>query len=467
MLTKEETYANLMKVTEFKSLPPSQVEWLAAKGAVSIYPDGEKIFKVGDPLNEMRILFKGRINLYIEQGGNLHYFDSVEPFQISGRLPYSRMKGAAAIAVAVDETISYRLHSDYFHELITTQYELAEVLVHAMTDRVREFTKFQQQNDKMMALGKLSAGLAHELNNPSAAVMRGAQELKKHLSNLPDHFKGVIRIKSTDEVVDGVNDLLFSKINAVHPTLTLSEKTKQEDVLLQWLDDNDIDDGYLMAETFSDFGFSRDDMDGLAKILRPEDKNAVVDWLFQVLTTERLVDDIEEAARRINTLVSSIKSYTHMDQAPAKEPADIHEGIQNTLTLLNHKLKRNRVQVNLHFAPNLPKPKIYVSAMNQVWMNLIDNAIDALEDRENARLDITTKRDHEFVAVIITDNGPGIPKEIQDKIFDAFYTTKPVGKGTGLGLEIVRQIVSRHDGEVNVKSVPGQTSFEVCFPLNA
>jgi len=465
MLTKEEIYTNLLKVPEFKSLPPSQIEWMATKGTISIHPDGEQLFKVGDPMNELRILFKGRINLYMEQGGNLYYFDVVEPFEISGRLPYSRMKGAGAIGVAVEEAISYRLHSDYFHELITTNYELAEVLVHTMTDRVREFTKFQQQNDKMMALGKLSAGLAHELNNPSAAVVRGAQELKKHLANLPEHFKGVIRIRSTEMIVDGVNDLLFSKINATQPALSLMEKTKKEDVMLQWLEDNEIQEGYMMAETFSDYGFNRDDMEGLAKMLRPEDKNAVVDWLFQVLTTERLVHDIEEAARRINTLVSSIKSYTHMDQAPAKEPADIHEGLQSTLTLLNHKIKRNRVQVTLHFADNLAKPKIYVSAMNQVWMNIIDNALDALEGQDDARLEITTERDREFIVVTITDNGPGIPKEIQDKIFDAFYTTKPVGKGTGLGLEIVRQILRRHDGEVKVKSVPGQTSFEVCFPL--
>ncbi|MBL0742003.1 ATP-binding protein [Chryseolinea lacunae] len=465
MLTKEEIFSQLKMVPEFKNLPPGDLMWLAERGATEEYADGTKIFKAGDPMEELRILFKGAVDFYLEQNGSLQFYDVMEPYEMTGRLPYSRMKGAAGHGIARGVTVSFQLHSRHFQELVRDHYGLTEVLVHAMTDRVREFTRVQQQNDKMVALGKLSAGLAHELNNPSAAVVRGAQELKKHLSNLPKHFKGVIKIKATDEIVDTVNDLVVAKINSPQALLSLSSKTEKEDALLAWLEDNGIEDAYLMTETFSDFGFTLDDFEKLGTILRPEDKNAVINWLHQVLTTERLVHEIEEASRRINNLVSSIKSYTHMDQAPEKEPADVHEGIKSTVMVLNHKFKKNRVQLVCKFADVLPKAKIYVSSMNQVWMNIIDNALDALEGQEDGKIEIQTEVDREFIVVTITDNGPGVPKEIQDKIFDAFYTTKAIGKGTGLGLEMVRQIIHRHKGDVKLKSEPGRTSFEVCFPI--
>jgi signal transduction histidine kinase len=335
-----------------------------------------------------------------------------------------------------------------------------------MTDRVREYTKFQQQNDKMVALGKLSAGLAHELNNPSAAVVRGAHALKKHLANIPERFKSVIKIQTTDEIVDYVNGILFSKIeSSTGSALSLSERTEMEDELINWFDENNIAEGYAMAETFTEFGFLPSDFEDLQQRLRSQDKNAVVNWLYQMLTTERLVTEIEEASKRINALVTSIKSYTHMDQSPEKHPADIHDGIRTTLTILNHKLKKNGVKLDLHLSENLVHPKIYVSSMNQVWTNLLDNAIDALEGIENPVITVQTEQDGEFIVVTIADNGPGIPIEIQDKIFDPFFTTKPIGKGTGLGLEMVRQIIRQHNGKVEVKSKPGKTEFIVCFPI--
>jgi signal transduction histidine kinase len=238
-----------------------------------------------------------------------------------------------------------------------------------------------------------------------------------------------------------------------------------EDVLIDWFDHNDIEDSYAMAETFTEFRFTIEDFENLQKVLRKEDQNAVINWLYQMLTTERLVTEIEEASKRINTLVTSIKSYTHMDQSPEKQTADLHEGIRTTISILNHKIKRNRVKLDLHFSDDLLYPKMYVSSMNQVWTNLIDNAIDALEGRDDPVIQIQTETDGEFVVVTITDNGPGVPPDIQDKIFDPFFTTKPIGKGTGLGLEMVRQIIRQHNGRVEVKSIPGKTEFIVCFPL--
>jgi len=318
----------------------------------------------------------------------------------------------------------------------------------------------------MMALGKLSAGLAHELNNPSAAVIRSAQELKKHLSNVPENFKSVIKIKATDAEVDQINDFLFSKIkNHVETELSMMEKSGREDELAAWLESNNVSNGYDIAEIFTEYNFQVDDFESLKKIIRSEDRPAVINWLSQMLITEKLVTDIEEASRRINTLVCSVKGYTHMDQAPEKQLTDIKPGVVNTLIMLGHKLKKNNIQLIKSFPDDLPKAHIYVSDLNQVWTNIIDNAIDAMEGRPDSKLEIKASKDRDFIVVSIIDNGPGIPSDIQDKIFDPFFTTKPIGKGTGLGLEVVQQIIHHHNGKIEVYSQPGRTEFKICLPI--
>lgn len=455
----------LRAVTEFKNVPVEQLEWLASKGKVYTLPEGDMFFAPGTVVEEMRVVLKGKIHVYMEQAGNLRFLDTIEENEITGILPYSRMKAAMAKGIVEGEASIFGLHRSFFPEMIRNHYELTEALVHSMTDRVRYNLKQQQLNDKMMSLGKLSAGLAHELNNPSAAVIRSASELKKHLGHLPDKFKAVIRIKATDESVDLVNELLFRKIAAQKAlSLSLMERTEKEDILISWFEDNDVTEGYKMAEAFAEFGFETSDFENLKAVLREEDRSAVFNWLYQVLTTERLVNEIEEASRRINGLVTSIKSYTHMDQAPEKERSDVHTGIRNTVTMLAHKIRKNNVQIVEKFSSDVPQPMLYVSAINQVWTNLIDNAVDALEGVSNPTLEIHTQKDRDFVRISVIDNGPGIPPNIQDKIFDSFFTTKAVGKGTGLGLEMVRQIVSQHNGKVEVSSVPGRTEFKVCLP---
>ena len=458
----------LATVPEFKSVPRVHLEWLAAKGTLVERKDGDKAFSPGDPIDEMRIILKGQVKIYLEQAGSLRYFDTVETLEITGLLPYSRMKGASVYGIISGDTTALNLHKSYFPEMIREHHELTEALVHSMTDRVRYGMKQQQINDKMMSLGKLSAGIAHELNNPSAAVVRGAHELKKHLRNVPDRFKAVIRIKASDKDVDAVNDLLFRKIASVSAShYTLQQKMAREDELIGWLEEHRVAEGYAMAECLAEFDFSVQDLEQLATLARAEDLSAIINWLWQMITTERLVNDIEEASRRINGLVSSIKTYTHMDRGVEKERADLVAGIRNTLTLLGHKLKNAGIKVVEDFQPDLPHPLVYISMMNQVWTNIIDNAIDALEGRSGNVLEIHAQHDREFINVKLIDNGPGIPTEIQDKIFDSFFTTKPVGKGTGLGLEMVRQIVhQQHNGKVDVHSVPGRTEFKVCIPIN-
>lgn len=457
--------ADLKSVPEFKSVPDDQLNWLIGHGHVRSYNDGDRVWGVGDDIDGFSVVLTGRLQLYAVRNGNRLDLGAYEPMEILGRLPYSRMKTAGGEGLALGNLEMLFIHRDVFPEMISTCHDITEALVHNMTDRVREFTKYQQQNDKMMALGKLSAGLAHELNNPSAAIVRSAQELKKALAAAPVKFKKVLKIQATEEIVDKLNQLIFKKIqNRAQVKLSLSEKMELEDSLRSWMEEKI--GSACEADVFAEFGFNEDDFDEIRSLLRNEDVEPVLDWFQQVLLTESLVNDIEESSKRINTLVSAVKGYTHMDQAPEKQRTDIHTGIRNTLTMLNHKIKKGNIRVVEDFRHQPPEARILVSQMNQVWTNLIDNAIDAMEGRQNSVLEIKTERDREFTNVSITDNGPGIPKDIQDKIFDAFFTTKAVGKGTGLGLEVARNIVIQHDGKIEVNSEPGKTTFKVCFPTN-
>ena len=455
----------LKKVKELEQVPDGQLEWIAGQGELLNIEAGGFLFKRGDPMVNLFIILEGKFNIKVEQGGQFRNVGSFAPLSITGTLPYSRAVEARGFAEAIEDSKILKLHKDHFRFMITHHEELTTALVHIMSTRIKSFTKLEQQNDKMMALGKLSAGLAHELNNPSAAVVRSAQSLKKHLSLLPQNFKSVIKIRMDDEQVDKVNDLMFTKIAEGVKPITLMEKTDLEDEIADWLENQGVEDGYEMAENFVDFGFGSEDLQLISDQVPEVDMIPVINWINQNLTTEKLVNEIEDASQRINDLVMSVKSYTHMDRAPEKQPANIHEGINNTLTMLNHKLKKSQIEVEQDYKVN-GQVNIFVSEMNQVWTNLIDNAIDAMEKTEAKKLTISTWENRGFVNIDVKDSGIGIPAGEVDNVFDPFFTTKAVGKGTGLGLDVAKQIIGQHNGRITVNSKPGETIFNVCIPRN-
>lgn len=456
----------IKNIEGFNDLPERQLQWIVENSTLQELKTGELLFSVGTAIDTMHMIISGRIVLKLQQNNQFRTIGYLEPYTVSGVLPYSRAERATAVGEALENVTVLCLPKSCFREMIREHEELTTTLVHIMSSRIRDFTKRQQQDDKMMALGKLSAGLAHELNNPSAAVVRSAQELKKHLGFLPEGFKKVIKIRTSEEQVDLINEMVFTKTKrGVNLTRSMMEKADLESELLDWLDDHEVENPDEIAEILTEFDFAVEDLDLIKDNLRGEDLFPVLNWVTQVMTTEKLVNEIEEASGRINKLVSSVKSYTHMDQAPEKEKTDIHIGIKNTLTMLNHKLKKSSVDIVESFEKDLPKANIFVSELNQVWTNLIDNAIDAMEDVEKKTLELKTTRQGDFVNVSIIDSGNGIPEDIQGKIFDPFFTTKKVGKGTGLGLDVVRQIVSQHNGDVRLDSKPGRTEFLICIPF--
>ena len=456
---------SLQNIAAISEVPAEQLEWLIENGSCHSFEAGDHLFSRGDPIDHLQIILEGNFTIKIEQNGEFKKVADIEAGEISGTLPYSRATSAFGFGTAVEKSKVLALHKSHFRQMICDHHELTTALVHTMTNRVRSFTKQQQQQEKMMSLGKLSAGLAHELNNPSSAMARSAQELKKHLGALPEKFKRVISIKMSEDQVDAVNDILFNKIqNPVNQNLSLIEKTSLEDEIAEWLEDCGLDDGYESASTFIDFNLTVDDLEEIADHVPREHIPPVIEWIHNVLTTENLVNDIESAAVRISELISSIKSYTHMDRGTEMEPIDVKDGIENTLKMLNHKLKQKQIETSLNIQNSLPKIEGRVGSLNQVWTNIIDNAIDAMEDK--GKLIITAEKNVDQLMICIEDSGKGIPEDIQSRIFDPFFTTKKIGEGTGMGLDIVSRIISNHKGEIKLTSEPGKTRFMFYFPVS-
>lgn len=446
-------------------VPREQIEWVVERGELQEFAAGELFFKKGDPIDKLMMILQGLTAFRMVQNGQYKYLGQLKAGDISGALPYSRAQSASGEGIAEEKTVMFMLKKEHFHDLICQCQAFTEVLVHLMTDRVRDSTRRAQQNEKLMALGKISAGLAHELNNPAAAIVRSSELLQKHLGTVPDDFKKITSMKMTDEEVDFVNDLLYSKIqNGVNKAESLMQRTTREDELTDWLDDNGFGDCYMLSETLAEYGFCANDLQSIADKVSPESFAPVLEWGESVLTTEKMVGEIKEASDRISKLVSSVKSYSHMDRASDQEPTNVHIGIHNTLTILNHKLKKNNVKLEEVLASDLPEIMAAPGELNQVWTNVIDNALDAMEDGGTLR--ITTQKIGDNVNVEISDSGPGIPEEVQSRVFEPFFTTKDIGKGTGMGLEVVQRIVDAHKGTVKLTSKPGNTNFEFCFPIN-
>ncbi|HEY5325814.1 MAG TPA: ATP-binding protein [Mucilaginibacter sp.] len=450
-----------------KNVPDEELQWLIDNSEEYRLRDGEYLTVQGQPLTGPHFIIKGSLQLSFIQNGARRGIAAFNTGDITGYLPYSRAINATVNSQAIGELHLISFPTERIKEMIKDHFELTQALVHVMSNRVREFTALQQQNEKMMALGKLSAGLAHELNNPASAIVRDSVSLIEHLRMEPQTFKKVIAIQMDSAQVDAVNDELFRLLALKdRPRLTLKEKTKREEELTVWLEGHGIENSFEIAETFVDFGFATDNLETFCNHIPSNYCSPVFNWINNLLITERLVEDMQESSRRIAGLVTSVKNFTHMDRGVDKQYADIHIGIRNTLTMLGYKIKKGNITLVEDYDETLPPVNALIGELNQVWTNLIDNALDAMETNGKGTLTIKTEKSREFVNVFVIDDGPGIPADIKPRIFDPFFTTKEMGKGTGMGLEVVQRIVHQHNGSIKVKSEPGHTEFIVCFPID-
>ncbi len=466
LLTKTPDLVDTLQSFEvFANIRPESLEWLIDRSAYTFYEDGEVLFKAEQPINAMSFILKGSIEIRMVRDGEMKELGVVEPGEFTGVLPFSRMKVAKAKGTARGDVYALELPKECFTEMVNVDYNLTRELVGIMSNRIREHTSQRFQDEKLMSLGRLSAGLAHELNNPASAIKRSVEELYQKVHKTPEKFKKVITIKITPEETDAVNEIMFAKINQEsYPDLTLMEREERLDDLIDWLEDHEVKHADDLAETFVDFDLGVSELEQIDDILNGRGLSTVLSWIESTMSLERLVTEIQESADRISTLVKSVKAYSHMDKGDGQEPIDIHDGLRNTLIMLKHKFKHYHIEVEKDWNHQLPKIVAHPGSLNQVWTNLIVNAVDAMRE-EGGKLTIRTRQDRDFLCVDVIDTGSGISEENLSKIFDPFFTTKPMGEGTGMGLDIVKKIANNHKAAIRVKSKPGETIFTVCFPM--
>jgi signal transduction histidine kinase len=461
------TAEELKKVIALSDLPDDHLQWILERAEYQEYEDGSIVKKTGDEADVMVIILEGRINFYLDVHGRLVYYfyfaNDVLTGGVGGLLPYSRMKVYLGCSIAVGKLRLLELNKQFFRELEQLNPDFIQKLIGYMTERAKAFATTQLQQEKVTALGQLSAGIAHELNNPASAINRMSSELTKRLKMNYELTEKLLQHKISPELIQDLRKMVEEKYHNNVKKLSALEQMNKEDEIAEWLINIGFEEIHQTSETLVDAGFSYSDFENIQQEVNKDIFFQVIRWLENLLSSQKILKDMEESSTRISALVGAIKSHVHMDQSNELQPANIHTGIENTLTLLGYKLREKNITVKRLFCDNITDIPVFVGEMNQVWTNIIDNAIYAIP--QGGELTIETLCDVKNVIVKIIDNGAGIPADILSRIFDPFFTTKKVGDGTGIGLDLVNRIIKHHNGTISVNSKPGRTEFAVSVPV--
>ncbi|WP_129311296.1 ATP-binding protein [Streptomyces sp. L2] len=457
----------------FEKLAPEQLGRLCSEGRVELFQPGP-VYAEGDPATCFFVMIEGTVVLSRRVGQ-----DDVEVSRTAQRGVYAGATqaylGDAAGQVyrnsmrVTEPTRFFVLPADTFAQIMAEWFPMAVHLLEGLFFGSKNTQAAIGQRERLLALGSLSAGLTHELNNPAAAAVRATSTLRERVAKMRHKLHVIAEGPfSRDALADliEIQERTAERV-AKAPALSPLEASDREDALTEWLEDRGIDFGWQVAPTFVQAGLDTDWLEQVAAAVDEEVLAGAVAWLNYTIETELLMNEIEDSTTRISHLVDAAKQYAQLDRAPFRV-VDVHELLDSTLLMLSGKIG-SRVEVVKEYDRTLPPVPAYPAELNQVWTNLIDNAVSAIAGAGGAgTLTVRTARDHERLLVEFRDTGPGIPPEIKGRIFDPFFTTKPVGEGTGLGLDISwRIVVDKHHGSLRVESVPGDTRFQVLLPLTA
>ncbi len=455
-----EIVAALKKVAPLHGLEQAEYEWLANHGTEVFAESGAVVFREGEPANKMAVLLQGEIYVRREHGGPAALFIG-RSGQITGLLPFSRMKAYGGLGYTSAASWWLEFDRSLFPEMLKTIPIITERVVGILLDRVREITRMEQQSEKLNALGKLAGNLAHELNNPASAAQRSAagilEELRVYGHERFNLGRLCLDAEKTENILEWEEQVRARANRLGKPAET--EQTHREDEIVRWLQQHEIQESWHIAPELAEFGVVPGQLEPLTGYLDPGAIAVVLSQFTSSLRTERIAEAMLDSTARIFDLIRAIKDYSYMDQMPIQE-VDIPQSLENTLAMLASRLRQ--VDVIRDYEPNLPCISAYGRELNQVWTALIENALDAVQDKGEIKLIVRTAGD--MLLVEIWDNGPGIPVELQARIFEPFFTTKAPGSGLGLGLDVASRIVRMHRGYVTVQSKPGNTCFQVRLP---
>ncbi|MBP0593356.1 cyclic nucleotide-binding domain-containing protein [Paraburkholderia sp. LEh10] len=455
----------LFEMPLFEGLSDEGKQWVRANLSEHRLAKGEILMREGQRVTHQYVLLEGEIVTEKLVGGRQMFDDRrAAPTSIAETSLLAAMPLPLTFTAATDCYL-VALEEETVRTLLNECESFRRQIFRSIYARISAYDTFILNGEKLAALGRLSAGLAHELNNPAAAVARAADGLRGSLDGLRQATRELVQNAMPADVVDTLEAWASRAPPAVDTTPPGAlRRSEAESELADWLAAHGLAKSWLIAPQLVSNGFSRDDLAPVAANVTPAQLGAGIRWLAATLELRALADQAWIGAGRISEIVAAMKDYSYMDQAPLQE-VDIHNGIENTLTIMHHRLKHG-VTVKRDYDCTLPHVPVYGSELNQVWTNLIDNAVDAMDG--NGVLTIRSRQDGGFARVEIVDTGPGIPADIVPRLFEPFFTTKPPGKGNGLGLHIAyRTVVQRHDGTISVVSNPGETIFQVCLPLAA
>lgn len=458
--------AELRAIPLFSQLTVEQLEWLADRGHEVRLNAGELFVAEGAPPGRFFVHLEGKIEWTKRIGqqdvhvitGETGMFGGHEP--TLSNVPYP-VSGRATMTARL-----YEWNEDAFWEMLARCPSITRGLFAVVGERWRKLEAVSQHHARLISLGTMAAGLAHELNNPATASRRSAAELLDAARLLPTLACRLSKLQLSVEQSDFVAQVQHDLTESSRAPLKLNpvERSDREESITDWFTSHGVEDGWTFAPTLVVAGVDQEWLERLTEHIPTNAIGSVLAWITSTLTLDTLVEQIGQSSERIAELVQAVKSYTYIDRAGALQEVDVHESLESTLTILGHKLKRGKVELQREYDRTIPRIQAYGSELNQVWTNLLDNAIDAVNGA--GRIRICTRREANRVLVEIVDDGSGIPSTIKDRIFEPFFTTKDVGKGTGLGLDIGRRIViERHHGDIRVESKPGETRFSVILPI--